>query len=377
MIYFDNASTTKIFKDVAEFMCNYSQENFYNPSGIYSKSIKVFNDLENCRNKLRGYLGADDYQVIFTASATEANNIALDSFVQKNKKVLIGGGEHSSIYETAQHLRQQGFDVVFLHLTTEGKIDIEDLKNKLDDTVGFVSIMHVNNETGAINDIANLTKIVKSKAKNAIFHCDGVQAFCKINTNLKHLGVDAYTVSSHKIHGPRGVGALIIRKGLPIKTFVFGGGQEQNIRSGTENVAGVMAFVMAMEKMQKNLKANFEHARTLKTRLLQNLTDTDFVLNGNEENDSPYIVSLSFETKGEVLLHMLEEEEIFVSTGSSCNSKHKGNRVLTEMGKDKTSTDGNIRISFCEDNTEDEVDIFCKVLKEKLEKIKGLNIWKK
>lgn len=377
MIYFDNASTTKIFKDVAEFMCDYSQENFYNPSGIYSKSIKVFNDLENCRNKLRGYLGADDYQVIFTASATEANNIALDSFVPKNKKVLIGGGEHSSIYETAQHLRQQGFDVVLLHLTTEGKIDIEDLKNKLDDTVGFVSIMHVNNETGAINDITNLTKIVKSKAKNAIFHCDGVQAFCKINTNLKHLGVDAYTVSSHKIHGPRGIGALIFRKGLPIKTFVFGGGQEQNIRSGTENVAGVMAFLMAVEKMQKNLKANFERARTLKTRLLQNLTDTDFVLNGNEENDSPYIVSLSFETKGEVLLHMLEEEEIFVSTGSSCNSKNKGNRVLTEMGKDKTSTDGNIRISFCEDNTEDEVDIFCKVLKEKLEKIKGLNIWKK
>ena len=377
MIYFDNASTTKIFKDVAEFMCVYSQENFYNPSGIYSKSIKVFSDLENAKNKLREYLGADDFQVVFTASATEANNIALSSFAQKNKKILIGGGEHSSIYETAQHLKQQGFDVDFVHLTTEGKVDVDDLTNKLNDSVGFVSIMHVNNETGAVNDIANIAKIIKSKTKNAIFHCDGVQAFCKINTNLKHLGVDAYTVSSHKVHGPRGVGALVFRKELPIKTFIFGGGQEQNIRSGTENVAGIMAFLMAVEKMQKNLKSNFEHAKILKARLLQNLGDINFVLNGNQENDSPYIVSLSFKTKGEVLLHMLEEEEIFVSTGSSCNSKHKGNRVLTEMGKDKTSTDGNIRVSFCENNTEEEVDIFCKVLKEKLEKIKGLNIWKK
>ena len=127
MIYFDNASTTKIFKDVAEFMCVYSQENFYNPSGIYSKSIKVFSDLENAKNKLREYLGADDFQVVFTASATEANNIALSSFAQKNKKILIGGGEHSSIYETAQHLKQQGFDVDFVHLTTEGKVDVDDL----------------------------------------------------------------------------------------------------------------------------------------------------------------------------------------------------------------------------------------------------------
>lgn len=379
MIFFDNASTTKIYKEVAEFICNYSQDKFFNPSGIYKPSVEVLKDLTNARNELLSMLGAKDtHKVLFTASATEANNYAIRCFVKKNQKVLVSEGEHSSIYECANYLRNNGFEVEFVKLTSDGTTDLNDLKQKLTSDVGLVSVIHASNETGAVNNVKEISNLIKSTCPNAIFHVDGVQAFCKIPVSLANLGVDLYTLSSHKVHGPRGVGALIINNKLTPKPLILGGGQENGLRSGTENTANILGFIMAAKIMQQNLSNNTTHIEKLKQTLLNEIKDLPFVLNGNIKNSLPNILSISFGgVRGEVLVHMLEEDEVYVSTGSSCNSKHTGNRVLLSMGKSKTEEMGNIRISFSEENTLDEVYQFAKILSKNITKFKELGIWKK
>lgn len=377
MIYFDNASTTKIFDEVADFMCKHSKEQFFNPSGLYAPALCVTKQINEARESLLKLLVANNHKIVFTASATEANNFALRCFMQKNKKMLVSQGEHSCVFETAMHLKQQGVLVEFVKLNSDGTLDLDDFKSKLDDNVGFVSCIHVSNETGAINDIKKIGQILKQHSPQAIFHCDGVQAFCKIPVNLLDLGVDLYTISSHKIHGPRGVGALVFNKNLHPKPLIFGGGQEYGLRSGTENSSAILGFVMAAQIMQKKLEQNMEKILNIKNLLIQSLQELNPNINATA-NSSPNILSLGFEgVKGEILVHMLEQNQIYVSTGSSCNSKHTGNRVLVAMGKTKQQEAGNIRISFCEFNTTDEVLTFAKVLKDCINKIRGLDIWKK
>lgn len=378
MIYFDNAATTRIYPEIAEFIKKHSLEQFYNPSGLYFPSVQVFKELNNAREELLNMLNATNSKVLFTASATEANNYALRSFLNKKQKILLSEGEHSSIYQSALYLKEQGFEVEFVKLKQDGTLNLEDLKSKLTENVGLVSVIHASNETGVINDIKTISQIVKSVCPKALVHADGVQAFCKTYVNLSNLGVDLYTLSSHKIHGPRGVGALIYKDNLSPRPLIFGGGQESGIRSGTENTSNILGFVMSAKIMLENLDKNSKHLLELKQSLLENISDLDFEINGDIEHSVPNILSLSFsDVKGEILVHMLEQDEVFVSTGSSCNSKHSGNRILLGMGKNKKQEAGNIRISFCEENTLDEVKQFCNILRKNISKIKELNIWKK
>ncbi len=377
MIYFDNASTTKIYDEVADFVCKHSKEQFFNPSGLYAPALEVTRQINDARQSLLKFLNANNHKILFTASATEANNFALRCFLQKNKKILVSQGEHSCVFETANYLISQGFEVEFVKLLNNGTLDLDDLENKLDENVGLVSCIHVSNETGAINDVKSISKLVKQHSPQAIFHCDGVQAFCKIPVNVSDCGIDLYTISSHKIHGPRGVGALVINKNLHPKPLIFGGGQEFGLRSGTENSSAILGFTMAAKKMQENLKSNMAHVQDLKTLLIEQIQSLNPTINGSK-NSSPNILSLSFDgVKGEILVHMLEQEQIYVSTGSSCNSKHSGNRVLVAMGKNKQQEAGNLRISFCEFNTKEEVLSFAHSLSECVKKIQGLDIWKK
>ena len=375
MIYFDNSATTKTYAEVAKYVCDCSQEMFYNPSSVYAPSIKAKNALNNARTTLLKLLNAStNDNIYFTGSATEANNIVLNGLARKNKKILVSIGEHPSVFETAKNLKNNGFDVEFIELTKAGQVDVEKLLSKLDETVGLVSFMHVSNETGAINDIESISKLIKQKNPQCLVHCDGVQAFCKIKVNLKNACVDAYTISSHKIHGPKGVGALYIKKGVNLKPTIFGGGQEFGIRPGTENLPSILGFVKAAEIMQNNFENNFKHVLEIKNYMIDLLKQkcTDFVLNSSD-NSSPYILSVSFKgVKGEVLLHSLEMEEIYVSTGSACSSKLSGNRVLSSMGQSQSVIDGNIRFSFCETNTAQEVQKVVESLCDILTKLRRL-----
>ena len=378
MIYLDNAATTKINGEVNEFMKKYAEENFFNPSGLYEPSLNVFKDIQNAKDEFLKMLNARNCKLVFTASATEANNMAIRSFCPKNKKILVSMGEHACIYQSALFMKESGCDVEFINLNKDGTVDIDDLSQKLTENTGLVSIIHVSNETGAINDLKAISKLIKEKCPSAIFHSDGVQAFCKVDVDLNDFGVDMYTISSHKIHGPRGAGALIYKDKLKPKPLIFGGGQEYGIRSGTENTPAIMGFLKAAQIMQKSFTHSSERVKQLKTYLLNKIEELNPILNSSARNTSPYILSVSFAgIKGEVLVHMLEREQIYVSTGSSCNSKHAGNRIMLAMQKNKFEEAGNIRISFCEDNTLEEIDIFAKALIKYVNEIRKLNIWKK
>lgn len=376
MIYFDNSATTQTYEDVAKYVQDCSVNKFYNPSSVYGPAINNKNELNAARAKLLNLLGAmPSDSLFFTASATEANNIILNGLAKKNKKMLVSMGEHPSIFETSKGLKNAGFDVEFINLTPNGTLDVNDLEQKLDENVGLVSFIHVSNETGAINNIEEISKLIKQKCPKCFVHCDGVQAFCKVPVKLSNTMVDAYTISSHKIHGPKGVGAFYLKKGINLKPFIFGGGQEFSVRPGTENLPGILGFVMAAEKMCNSFNKNFEHTEELKSYMIEKLKErcSNFIINSEQTQTSPYILSVSFAgVKGEVILHSLEMENIYVSTGSACSSKLSGNRFLSAMGQKNADVSGNVRFSFCETNTKEEVDIVIECLQKTLDKLRRL-----
>lgn len=339
MLYFDNASTTKISESSLQAY-NLASKNFYNPSALYGPSVEVKKQIEQARqfflSKLKGKAGST---FIFTGSATESNNAVLNSNItRKDKKYLISAGEHSSVYETAKRFKENGFNVVFVPINKNGSVNIDALKAELDASVAFVSIINVSNETGAINNLKIISNIIKSFNKDIVFHSDGVQALGKIEINLKDFGVDYYTISAHKINGPKGIGGLYIANPNKFKPFILGGGQEFNLRSGTENFPAIMAFEQAF----KELKINDFSAH--KKSFLQNL-DGDFLLVSNE-NCVNNIISLCFKgVRGETIEHILEDKGFLIGTGSACNSKAKINRVLENIVP-KAYIEGAVRVSF-------------------------------
>lgn len=365
-MFFDNASTTMVDETIIDKLKKFNKDYFYNPGALYKTGQKSKVVLETMRNELLEILDGDG-KIIFTGSATEANNLALIGSVKKNtKKILVSVGEHPSVYNTALELKARGFDVEFVNLDKSGKVDIVDFENKMTADVDLVSIMHVNNETGAINDIATLVEIAKSKNKNVIFHSDGVQAFGKIPVSVSDLGVDMYTISAHKIHGSKGVGALFLKNKVGIKPIIFGGGQEGGLRSGTENMLGIFTLVEAGKIATNNLEENYQKVSDLKKYFIKKLSDSNvqFLLNSSEDN-SPYVVSISLlNCRAETILNMLSDNDIFVGNGSACSSKKRGNRILENMGLSQKEIDGNLRISFSKYNTETEVDFLVEKLVE-------------
>lgn len=365
MIFFDNASTTKVNNEVLEDFKFFNENYFYNPSAIYKSGQEVSKLINKARLDIVSYLGGGKFDnFIFTSGATEANNMALRGLLKnKNSKILVSVVEHPSVYNVANELKNQGYNVEFVNVNPDGRINIEDFENKIDSNTSLISIMHVNNETGAINDIKNLVKIAKAKNDKIIFHCDGVQAFGKIKVNVTALGVDLYTISAHKINGLKGIGGLYVKNGINIKPILFGGGQEKMLRSGTENTAGIYSFAKTCKLATENLIGNYENVVELKNYLLENLKeikDVKFNLTQNE-NVSPYILSISVENcKAETILNMLEDRDIIIGNGSACSSKHKDNRILSSMGIKMKDIEGSLRISFSSNNTIQEIKYFVK-----------------
>lgn len=366
MVFFDNASTTKLYPEINEMLFHYNNVEYYNAGGLYKCATEIANKISIARQNIISLLGGktgDNF--VFTSGATEANNMVIN-FAKKFKKgkFLFSIGEHPSVYNAALEMKNQGYNVEFVNLDKKGIIDLKDYESKLTNDVVFISIMHVSNETGAINPIKKLCEMAKKVNKNLIFHCDGVQAVGKISVNLSQLNVDLYTLSAHKFHGPKGVGGLYVKNGVSIKPLLFGGGQENGFRSGTENVGGILAFDRALQKSIINLKESYEKITILKKTLIDNFQNFEYrptVV--STEEASPYIVSFVCKNlRGETLLHKLDDEGFMVGNGSACSSKKKGNRVLSSMGYSEAEIEGALRVSFSCDNTIEEVDCFAKTL---------------
>jgi len=359
-MFFDNASTTKLDEDLIDELKNLNEEFFYNPGGLYSKSRNVKKQIEDDRKKIIECLGGESSDnFVFTGSATEGNNLAIMGVLRKNfTKMLFSMGEHPSVYNTALELKNRGYNVEFITLDKTGKVDLDDFKNKMTADVDFVSIMHVSNETGAINDICSLVEIAKGVNEKVIFHSDGVQAYGKIDVDVSTLGVDMYTISAHKIYGCKGIGGLYIKKGVNLKPIIFGGGQESGLRSGTENYMGIHIFSKVVERAKNDLLKNSNLVKLLKLKFIEKLSSTSlkYSLHSYDDN-SPYIVSVSFDKcRAETLLNMLNDNMIYIGNGSACSSKNSGNRILQNMGVPKDGVEGNLRISFSKHNTVGEVE---------------------
>ena len=349
--YFDNASTTRVADVVLEEYINASKR-FYNPSALNLHSIDVKQSIEQERQKILAYLnGKPKSKFIFTSCATESNNAVMRSCIKrKDKKHIISAGEHSSIYNTARQMISEGYDIEICPIMSDGKVDEETLYSMIDDKTVFVSIIHVSNETGAVNDIKNITENLKKLKPDIIVHSDGVQALHKFDINLIDLGVDYYTISSHKINGVKGIAGLYIAPNVNFTPYIFGGEQEMGLRGGTENYPAVKAFSTAI--VMPNI--NYEHMEMLKQTLLENLDVAHKLI--SKQDCVPNIISISFDgVRGETLMHLLDDMGYIVGTGSACNSKETINRVLNCMKIEKSVALGNIRISFEHDCTKEDV----------------------
>lgn len=373
MIFLDNASTTKVLPEVQEVVNKYNTELFYNPSAIYGEAFSVSKEINNARKNLIKRLGGrDNDNLIFTSCATESNNMVLKAFVKKNSKALVSMGEHPSVFKTAQELKNNGFDIEFLKLMKDGTIDLNYFRKVMTPEVGFVSVIHVNNETGAINDVAQIVSIAKRINPKVIIHSDGVQAFGKIKVNVGQLGVDFYTISGHKFHAPKGVGALYVKDSKFVKPLLQGGGQESEFRSGTENVSGIMAMDKASEMALQNIDENLLKIKELNQYVRDNIEQA-YIISG--ENASPYILMISFAgCRAETILHIMEEEGYLIGNGSACSSKKRENRNLSEMGYRPDVIEGAIRISFSRFTTLEDVKNFVRIInikvKEYIEKVR-------
>lgn len=363
MIYFDNASTTKIDKEVREVLID-AYDNFWaNPSALHSLGFKAEKKIRESRKIIAKSLSVKDDNILFVPSATAANNAIIRS-VTHNKKgnILISGIEHNSVFKTCYDL--ENIEVRIIDVDKYGFVDEQDMLSKIDENTIFITVLHVSNEIGTINDINRLSKLAKEKNSNIIFHSDGVQAFKKIDVNMSYL--DFYTIASHKINGPKGIAAFYLKDFEKFQSYFTGGGQEKGKFAGTENVQGIVAFAKASE-LDNNSNTISDINKYIRTEVSK---ISDCLINSPNHDCSNYILNVCFKDIGsEILLHALEMDDVYVSSGSACN-KNKKSRVLNSIGVCEEFNEGCIRISFDRNSTMQEAQTFVKILKEKVDMIR-------
>ncbi|MDY6367969.1 MAG: cysteine desulfurase family protein [Clostridia bacterium] len=355
MIYLDNAATTLPDEKAVKTALELNEKSFFNPSALYHGGIASANEIKQAKNSLLNVLGlsSTDYEVIFTSGGTESDNMAIFG-VNAHGTFITDEGEHAAVYNSFKTLKQDGRDVVFCKLNEYGGVNVNDLIDKIKTfKPSFVSIMHVNNETGAINDVSLIADEIKKIDRKIIFHSDGVQAFGKIPFNFSK-NIDMYSISAHKINGLKGVGALIKRKNLSIKPIIIGGGQENGLRSGTENLFGIKVLEICAQNKYSQIKANYEKIQNVRQIFFDGLNKDIFTIISGV-NSSPYVLSVATPgLRGETVMHCLENKDIIVGNGSACSSKARISRVISACGKDKAISEGVIRISFSSNTTKDE-----------------------
>lgn len=361
-IYLDNAATTRVHPQVAEKMMDALVNNYGNPSSLHRLGIRGEQAIKEVRELIAKNLNCQPPEIYFTSGGTEGNNMIIQGVVENKKRnrmrIITSAIEHPSVLDVFTFYENHQIEVIVLGVDTQGHIHLDELEAAMNEDTILVSIMGVNNELGTIQDLKAIGKIVKAVNPKCIFHADFVQGFMKIPVDVRVCLLDALTLSGHKIFGPKGVGAVYIKKGIDIKPLLRGGGQENNMRSGTENVPGIVGFGEAIRLRKDSFSDEFEAIRSLRNTFINELEAKidDIKING-DPNGSPYVLNVSFNrVRGEVLLHSLEARGIFVSTGSACSSHKKEKQyVLKAIGLAEEYKEGTIRISFSKDITKDDV----------------------
>ena len=368
MIYLDNSATTRQYPEVTREMLRYMDEFYGNPSSLYQLGVDSEKAVKKARTALQKAIGMEDSRVYFTSGGTEADNMAIfgaaRALKRRGRRIVTTAVEHPAVLECCKELEKQGFEVIYVGVDRKCRLDIDALRSAVNDETILVSMMHVNNEAGTIMPVNEVKQIMKEKDAPGIFHCDAVQSFGKLQLCSD---ADVISVSGHKIHGPKGTGAICIREGVNIPAFICGGGQESGKRSGTENVPAIAGFGLAAEMSEHGRRENSASMAQMRQRLISQLTASldDIVINSPEtagENAGECcssLLNISFlGTRGEVLLHTLEQDGIYVSTGSACSSNKKGqSHVLKAMGLKDKEIEGTLRFSFGRMNSIEEIDI--------------------
>lgn len=376
-VYLDNSATTCALEPVAKAVYDFMTGKYGNPSSLHGKGIEAEKMLRTSREMVADFLGVKPNEIYFTSGGTESNNLAIKGTIYNLRRwgnhLITTSMEHPSILETFRYLEKEGFKVTYLSPDKDGYIDVKELERALTPETILVSIMYVNNEVGTIQPIEQAASIIKKHNSNTLFHVDAVQAFGKIPLVPKLKGIDLLSVSSHKIHGPKGIGALFVRDKVKITPLLHGGGQESGVRSGTENVPGIVGFKVAVEYCHKNFEDWQNKMKALKEKFIESVLAKipDVVLN-SPKTGAPHIVNISFlGTRGEILLHSLESRGIYVSTGSACSS-HKGGKshVLDALGKNPEEKDSAIRFSLSPFISMEDIDYTVKTLQEAVYEIR-------
>ena len=369
-IYLDNSATTKPYPEVVDKMVYALTTDYANPSSLHRKGIEVEKNIKLIRQDIARTLGAKDKEIYFTSGGTESNNAIIRGVANLHKKrknhIISTEIEHPSVLQTLNDLEQDGFEVTYLKVDRDGKINIEELKNAIKPSTILITIMHVNNEIGSIQPIEDIGKYLKSLKDKIYLHVDAVQSYAKINFKPSRYNIDFMSVSGHKLHGPKGIGFMYIKENNRLKPLITGGGQEIGIRSGTENVPGIYGLGEAVKVINKDLNKTIDKISELKNLLKEEIVNNieDIKLNSPEDGVC-HILNVSFkDVRGEVLLHYLEQKGIYVSTGSACSSKKKGSHVLNAIGLNQNEIEGAIRFSLSDLNTKEEILEVVKILKE-------------
>ncbi len=360
-IYLDNSATTKMYDECVRKMSVAMSDVYGNPSSLHRKGMEAEKLLKYSKETIAETLKVSPNEIFFTSGGTEADNFAIRGTVKVNRgnHILTTAVEHPAVMSTLEYLAERGYKIEKIPVSKDGIADLNAFSKMVRPDTVLVTAMYVNNETGAVQPVSEMGRIYKSKNPRGVFHIDAVQAYGKFPFTAGKTGADLISLSSHKIHGPKGVGALYIKSGTKIAPIVFGGGQQSNLRPGTENVHGIYGFGIAADLSRNNISEKEQRMRYLIERLKSGIEKNiqDVKIN-TPKNCAPHILSVSFNgTKSEVLLHSLETEGIYVSSGSACSSHKKGpSYVLTAMGLDRKLIDGTLRFSVSEFTTEEEID---------------------
>lgn len=380
MIYLDNAASTPVHEKVIEEMIPYFREQYGNPSSIHRHGRLANAAIQNSRKRIASLINANSSEILITSGGTESNNTSIYGIASqsKGKHIITSAIEHDAILEPCKRLEKEGCRISFLPVDKHGFVDPEDLRKEISSDTCLITIMYANNEVGTIQSIKKMVQIAREK--NIIFHTDAVQAVGKIPIDVKELGVDLLSISSHKINGPKGVGALYIRSGVTISPLILGGGQENGLRSGTENVASIIGFGMACELAKNNMNENTDYLRRLTTKLITRVLHEipATTLNGHPDMRTPNNTHFTFlGVNGEDLIIKLDENKISASTGSACSVKiQKASHVLKAMGFSHEQVTGSLRLTVGITNTEQEIDQTVDVLKNVVRELRAVSPYK-
>lgn len=373
--YLDNSATTVVVAPVKDIMIKTMCEDFGNPSSLHLKGVDAEKYVKKAREIIAKSLKVDEKEIIFTSGGTESNNLALIGTALANqragKHIITTCFEHASVLSTMDFLKDMGFEITYLAVDSDGKIDLNQLKESLRTDTILVSVMYVNNEIGAVEPVSEISKIIKAYNPDIVFHVDAIQAYGKYIINPKKQGIDLLSVSGHKIHGPKGSGFLYASGKVKLKPIIYGGGQQKGMRSGTENVPAIAGLGEAVKYSYDNFNEKIEKLYSLKDYFIDEVSKIDNVkINSKKGKESaPHIVSVSFiGVRSEVMLHTLEDRGIFVSAGSACSSNKQKNvsATLKGIGLKPEEIDSTIRFSFCYETTKEEIDYAVDVIKENI-----------